>query len=55
MKSIFHSRTFWLAFFQGLAGLLAVFITEYPTVGYLAMFKSIVDIGLRYSTDTGIK
>ena len=55
MKSIFASRTFWLAVFQGLAGLTAVFITEYPTVGYIVMFKSIVDVGLRWTTSTEIK
>ncbi len=50
MKSLFSSKTFWLAFVQGLVGVIGVFATTYPTVGGLLIAKSIVDIVLRVLT-----
>ena len=50
MKSLFQSRTFWLAVLQAVAGIVVVFSTAYPTVGGLLVAKSIVDIILRVVT-----
>ncbi len=52
MKSLFTSKTFWLAVLQAVAGGLAV-LHPNPTVqatGALAITKSVVDVGLRILT-----
>lgn len=54
MKSIFTSKVFWLAVLQALAGTLVIFETSYPTLGYLVIVKSVVDIVLRYYTTTPV-
>lgn len=53
-KSILESKTFWLAVIQGVVGVLAVLITQYPTLGYIAIAKSIADVVLRLLTDQPI-
>ena len=50
MKSLFVSKTFWLAILQAVAGALVIFATTYPTLGWIVIAKSIVDIALRYVT-----
>jgi hypothetical protein len=55
MKSIFKSKTFWLAILQAIAGAIVVFGTAYPTVGWFVIAKSLVDITLRYLTNTAIQ
>jgi hypothetical protein len=55
MKSLFQSRTFWLAVVQGVAGILVIAETQFPTVGMLVIVKSLVDIMLRTLTITEIK
>lgn len=50
MKSIFQSRTFWLAVVQAAIGAVVVFGTQYPGIGELAIAKSALDILLRYLT-----
>lgn len=53
MKSILQSKTFWLAAVQGLIGVWAVVETAYPTLGWVAIVKTIIDIILRViSTQT---
>lgn len=50
MKSLFSTKTFWLAVAQALAGVVVVFATAYPGVGGLLVAKSAVDIFLRAIT-----
>lgn len=50
MKSLFSSKTFWLATIQAVAGAIAIFATQYPAIGGLLFAKSIVDIVLRLLT-----
>lgn len=47
MKSIFKSKTFWLAATQAVAGGLVIFFTEIDALGYVAIVKSVADIVLR--------
>lgn len=54
MKSIFESKTFWLAVIQALAGIVVVFSTAYPEVGGFLMAKSVIDIILRIVTEKSI-
>jgi hypothetical protein len=52
MKSLFRSKTFWVAVLQGVAGVLALVHPD-PTVktaGGLALVKSGIDVGLRVLT-----
>lgn len=50
MKSLLHSRTFWLAVLQGVIAIVVVFNTTYPQWGWLLMAKSVLDIVLRMVT-----
>ena len=50
MKAIFKSKTFWLAVLQATAGAVVVFSTSYPTVGWLMVVKSGIDIIIRLYT-----
>lgn len=50
-KSLFSSKTFWLAVVQALVGVVVVFTTAYPGVGALVIGKSILDVILRVLTD----
>ncbi len=54
MKSLFHSKTFWLACIQALAGMIAIFATTYPNVGILLLAKSVIDVSLRFATTTEV-
>ena len=54
MKSLFASKTFWVAVIQAVTGVVVVALTELDMVGYVAMFKSLVDIALRMVTSKGI-
>ncbi len=47
IKSIWESKTFWLAVVQAIAGVIVVFQTHFPEVGFLVMVKSIIDVVLR--------
>jgi hypothetical protein len=50
MKSIFTSKTFWLAIAQASLGSIVIFSTAYPSVGALVIAKSVLDIFLRFLT-----
>ena len=50
MKSIFTSKTFWLAVVQAVVGAVGIFNTAYPSVGWLLVAKSVVDVVLRFVT-----
>lgn len=49
-KTLWKSRTFWLAVLQALAGAVVIFATKYPDVGALVIVKSVLDIAVRYIT-----
>lgn len=55
MKSFLKSKTIWLAVLQGIAGVVTVSITQYPTVGELLVLKSVLDIAVRFMTTEGIQ
>ena len=55
MKTLWESRTFWLAVIQAIAGVVVVALTELDLVGYAAMFKSVIDTFLRFDTDKPVK
>jgi hypothetical protein len=56
MKSLLHSKTFWLAVAQAIAGIYAAAAVVDPTVatlGWVMITKSVVDIVLRlFTTNT---
>ena len=54
MKSLYTSRTFWLAVTQAIVGTIAVFATSYPGVGTIIVLKSLFDIVLRVETTAAI-
>lgn len=53
-KSLFTSRTFWVAMLQAAIGIVVVFSSEYPGVGQLVIAKSLLDITLRIVTETKV-
>jgi hypothetical protein len=56
-KSLIQSKTFWIACAQAAFGILVVFGSTYPTVGWIVLVKSGLDMILRiYTTQpiTGI-
>lgn len=55
MKSIFKSKTFWIAFAQSVVGALAIFSEVYPEVGLLLMAKSVLDVVIRIYTTQGVR
>lgn len=50
MKSLFSSKTFWLASLQGLIAIVVIFQGAYPAMGALMILKSVLDISLRIAT-----
>jgi hypothetical protein len=54
MKSLFSSKTFWLAVVQAILGIVVIFSTTYPDVGWLLTAKSVLDIVLRFTTTTPV-
>ena len=54
VKSLYASKTFWLAAVQALVGVIAVFATAYPDVGALIIVKCLADIYLRTITTTPV-
>lgn len=50
MKTLFNSKTFWVAVLQAVAGIVVVALTELDLVGYVAMVKSFVDVFIRIIT-----
>ena len=49
-KTIWQSRTLWLAVIQGIAGVIVILETELPGVGWVAIVKSVLDVLLRLAT-----
>lgn len=55
MKSIYKSKTFWLAVGQAVIGIIIVLQEVYPSVGALVLLKSGLDILLRVGTHQEVK
>lgn len=55
MKSIFYSRTFWVAVAQAVIGVWAVLESSLPNVGWVVVGKSVLDITLRFISTTPVK
>lgn len=56
-KSIFTSRTFWVAVVQAVLGVLVAAITVDPNLqrlGWITIVKSLLDVMLRLGTDTAV-
>lgn len=56
-KSIFKSKTFWIAVVQSIIAIAVVVEAQYPelqAVGGVLIFKSILDIVLRQITSEGV-
>ena len=54
MKSLFSSKTFWLAVATAVVGAVSVFSNTYPEVGWLIILKSILDIVIRTQTTQAV-
>lgn len=50
MKKWYESKTLWIAVMQGVIGVVVVLETQYPSIGAVAVAKSILDIALRTIT-----
>lgn len=49
-KSLFQSKTFWVAVIQAVIAVIVVFSTNYPSIGWFLAAKSILDVVLRLAT-----
>ena len=50
VKKWWLSKTLWLALIQGVAGIVTVLATDFPSLGWVAVAKSFVDVVLRLIT-----
>lgn len=55
MKKWYTSRTIWIAILTSVMGLIVAFDSQYPGIGFLMIFKSFIDVVLRFITTTEIK
>jgi len=53
-KSIYKSKTFWLAITQAIIGACLTIDTDVPWLGVLLIIKSIIDVVIRFTTDQPI-
>lgn len=55
-KSVFASKTIWLAIAQGVAGVLVVLMANpsFHPAGWLVIVKSAIDFYLRMNTTTAV-
>ena len=54
-KSWFKSKAVWLGIITISVGVLAVFETNFPTIGWVAIAKGVLDVLLRFATTTPIE
>lgn len=54
-KSILLSKTVWLAVLQGILGVIIALESLIPTVGWIMVVKSVIDILLRFITTQPVK
>jgi hypothetical protein len=50
VKALVDSKTFQLAALQAIAGMIVVFSTAYPQLGWIVLAKSVLDVVLRMYT-----
>ena len=50
VKSLWASKTFWVAVLQASVGVVAAFASAYPEIGTILILKSIADVLLRIAT-----
>lgn len=53
-KPWYKSKTIIVALLQAIGGIIVAFMTEYPQFGALAIVKSVVDISLRFVTESSV-
>jgi len=49
-KSIWLSKTLWIALLQGILGVVVVIGTSAPDLGWLLVAKSVLDMVIRFLT-----
>ena len=54
-KSILLSKTVWLAILQAILGIVVAVGSQIPTVGWLMVVKSIIDVLIRVITTQPVK
>lgn len=54
MKSLYCSRTFWVAVLQGVSGALLMMETSHARIGAFMVLKAIVDVFLRVLTNKSV-
>jgi uncharacterized membrane protein len=54
MKSLFESKTFWLAILQGTIGVVVAIQGIHPQLGQLILAKSLLDVALRILTTSPV-
>ena len=54
-KNIFTSKTFIVACLQGILGIIVAVNSIQPELGQIMIVKSIIDITLRYVTESPVK
>lgn len=55
MKKPWQSKTLWIALFQAVLGFVVVLESQYPTIGYVVVLKSALDIAIRMMTFSEIE
>ena len=53
-KKWYQSKTIILAILQGTAGVIAVIATEHNSTGFLLIVKAVIDVYIRYLTESKI-
>jgi hypothetical protein len=51
IKKWYTSKTIWLAVLQGILGVVVATSSQIPTVGWLMLLKSAIDIMIRIVTE----
>lgn len=54
-KKWYLSKTIWLAVLQAILGVFVAIGTEIPTVGWIMVVKSVIDVLIRSLTEESVK
>ncbi len=54
-KSLFKSKTFWIAIIQAIVGIIVAVFTNFGLIAYITVAKSVADIAIRLITKEPIK
>lgn len=49
-KPWYKSRTIQIAIIQAVIGIVVIFATQYPAIGWISILKSVLDVALRFYT-----